>query len=161
MVDQTHGKYRRVVTGHNICGKANVIIDDLVPNVTSGRPGHNAHVVWTTNELPVEFSQNNDDKGAQNIETTIENGSVFRIVEYAPGVSPRNHRTESIDYAVVMAGEINMGLGDGEKIHLKAGDVLVQRGTIHNWENLGTETCVIAFVLVSSKPLGKVGRAIG
>ncbi|MGY9000786.1 MAG: hypothetical protein ACKVIK_12785, partial [Rhodospirillales bacterium] len=66
-------------------------------------------MVWTTNELPVEFSQNNDDKGAQNIETTIENGSVFRIVEYAPGVSPRNHRTESIDYAVVMAGEINMG----------------------------------------------------
>jgi hypothetical protein len=52
------------VTGHNISGKANVIIDDLVPNVTSGRPWHNAHVVWTTNELPVEFSSNNDDTGA-------------------------------------------------------------------------------------------------
>ena len=47
-------------------------------------------------------------------------------------MSPRNHRAESIDYAVVMAGEINMGLDDGEKVHLKAGDVLVQRGTIHN-----------------------------
>ncbi len=154
-------KYRRVVTGHNAEGKARVLIDDLVPNVSSGRPGQGSHVVWTSTDLPVEFVEDGEDKGARDIATTIENGSVFRIVEYAPGVSPRNHRTESIDYAVVMSGEIDMGLDDGEQVHLKAGDVLVQRGTIHNWENHGSETCVIAFILISSKPLKEVGRAVG
>jgi len=104
-------KYRRVVTGHDENGKAKVLIDDLIPNVSSGRPGHGAHLIWTTEKVPVEFSEDGEDKGARDIATTIENGSVFRIVEYGPGVSPRNHRTESIDYAVVISGEIDMGLG--------------------------------------------------
>ena len=75
---------------------------------------------------------------------------MFRIVEYGPGVAPRNHRTESIDDAVVMAGEIDMDI-DGSTVHLRAGDVLVQRGTIHNWNNRGTEPCVIAFVLIAAR----------
>ena len=62
---------------------------------------------------------------------------MFRIVEYRPGVAPRNHRTESLDYAVVLSGEIDMEL-DGSVVHLRAGDVLVQRGTVHNWVNRGT-----------------------
>ena len=79
------------------------------------------------------------------------NGTVFRLVEYGPGVVPRNHRTESIDYAIVMSGEIDMEM-DGTTVHLKAGDVLVQRGTIHNWINTGTAPCVIAFALIDGKP---------
>ena len=78
-------------------------------------------------------------------------------------MSPRNHRTDSIDYAVVMSGEVDMEL-DGTSVHLKAGDVLVQRGTIHNWINRGTEPCVIAFVLIAAKPVtagGTVLRAQG
>ena len=70
----------------------------------------------------------------------------------------------SIDYAVVISGEIDMGLDDGVNVHLKAGDVLVQRGTIHNWVNNGTAPCVIAFVLIASKPVtagGKVLNAAG
>ena len=59
---------------------------------------------------------------------------MFRVVEFGPGVSPRNHRTDTIDFAVVMMGEIDMELDDSV-VHLKAGDVLVQRGTIHNWVN--------------------------
>ena len=69
---------------------------------------------------------------------------------------PRNHRTDSIDYAVVISGEIDMEM-DGTVVHLKAGDVLVQRGTIHNWINNGTETCVIAFVLISATGETAVG----
>jgi mannose-6-phosphate isomerase-like protein (cupin superfamily) len=84
---------------------------------------------------------------------------VFRILQLAPGVSPRNHRTESIDYAVVMSGEIDMELDD-TTVHLKAGDVLVQRGTIHNWVNRGTEPCVIAFVLIAAKPATVGGKAL-
>jgi quercetin dioxygenase-like cupin family protein len=88
---------------------------------------------------------------------------VFRVVRYEPGVSPRNHRTDSIDYAVVMSGEIDMDL-DGTVVHLKAGDVLVQRGTIHNWINKGKEPCIIAFTLVGAKPVtagGKTLHAVG
>ncbi|HDK25615.1 MAG TPA: cupin domain-containing protein [Candidatus Atribacteria bacterium] len=80
--------------------------------------------------------------------TTISNGSVFRIIKFDPGVSERWHTTDSIDYAVVLSGEIDMQLDEGE-IHLKAGDVMVQRATNHNWVNRGKEPCIIAFVLVA------------
>ena len=140
---------RRVVTGHDANGKAIVRIDDVGAHVASGRPNMTRQLIWTTNDLPVHFAEDGADKGAREIGTTIRNGSVFRVIEFEPGVAPRNHRTDSIDYAVVMSGEIDMEM-DNTVVHLKAGDVLVQRGTIHNWVNKGTEPCVIAFVLISS-----------
>jgi len=140
---------RRVVTGHDANGKAVVKFDDVGTHVASGRPRMSRQLIWTTNDLPVHFSEDGEDKGAREIGTTIKNGSVFRVIAYEPGVTPRNHRTDSIDYAVVMSGEIDMEMDD-TVVHLKAGDVLVQRGTIHNWVNKGTAPCVIAFVLVSS-----------
>ena len=82
------------------------------------------------------------------------------MVEYQPGVAPRNHRTELIDYAVVLKGEIDMELEQGTFVHLRAGDVLVQRGTVHNWHNRGSEACVIAFVLVAAKPVERAGKAL-
>ena len=85
---------------------------------------------------------------------------MFRIVRYEPGVSPRNHRTDSIDYAVVISGAIEMELDDKVVVQLKAGDVLVQRGTIHNWVNRGSEACVIAFVLISAKPAAAAGKLL-
>ena len=115
----------------------------------TGRANHATQVIWTTDGLPVDFAEDGEDKAAREIGTTIPGGSVFRVVEYGPGVTPRNHRTDSIDYAVVISGEIDMEM-DGANVHLRAGDVLVQRGTIHNWVNNGTETCVIAFVLISA-----------
>jgi quercetin dioxygenase-like cupin family protein len=84
---------------------------------------------------------------------------VFRIVHYEPGVAPRNHRTSSIDYAVVLASEIDMEL-DTTTVTLHAGDVLVQRGTIHNWVNRGTAPCIIAFVLIDAKPVDSGGRQL-
>jgi len=78
-------------------------------------------------------------------------------------VQARNHRTDSIDYAVILSGEIDMEM-DGSWIHLKGGDVLVQRGTIHNWINKGTAPCVIAFILIDAKSVeagGKVLNAVG
>src|SRR5215813_5552100 len=146
---------RRVVTGHDSNGNARVIIDEIAKNVVATRAGANAAVIWTSEGFPV----NNDGK----VGTTLDNGAVFRVVSFGPGVAPRNHRTDSIDYATVISGEIDMQL-DGETVHLKAGDVLVQRGTIHNWVNTGTVPCVIAFVLVAARPVtagGKVLNAVG
>jgi quercetin dioxygenase-like cupin family protein len=132
-------------------GRAVVKIDEVAKNLVSSRPGATACVVWTTEGFPVD-NTDEEDAGLRKTGTTLDNGTVFRILELAPGVTPRNHRTDSIDYAVVMSGEVDMQLDDA-KVHLKAGDVLVQRGTIHNWVNRGTEPCVIAFVLVAAKPV--------
>jgi quercetin dioxygenase-like cupin family protein len=142
---------RRVVAGHDASGRAVVQIDEVPKNLVSSRPGATACVVWTTEGFPVD-NTGKEDAGLRKTGTTLDNGTVFRILELAPGVSPRNHRTDSIDYAVVMSGEVDMELDDAT-VHLKAGDVLVQRGTIHNWVNRGTEACVIAFVLIAAKPV--------
>jgi quercetin dioxygenase-like cupin family protein len=154
---------RRVVTGHDKNGRALVLIDEVAKNVVQGRPGAHAAVIWTDQGFPVDNDGDADSSGRK-VGTTLENGIVFRVVSFGPGVTPRNHRTDSIDYATVISGEIDMELDDGKSVHLKAGDVLVQRGTIHNWVNKGTAPCVIAFVLVAAKPVtagGKVLHAAG
>jgi len=143
-------RVRRVVTGHDANGRAVVKIDD-VPAARSNRPGHEAVVAWSTQGHPVDNS-GDEDAAQRELGSTLADGSVFRIISYGPGVAPRNHRTSSIDYAVVMSGEIDMELDDSV-VHLRAGDVLVQRGTVHNWVNNGTEPCVIAFVLIDAKPV--------
>jgi len=155
-------KIRRVVTGHDASGHAIIKIDEVAENLGASRPGATACVVWTTEGFPVD-NTGEEDAGLRKTGTTLDNGTVFRTLELAPGVSPRNHRTDSIDYAVVMSGQVDMELDD-TTVDLKAGDVLVQRGTIHNWVNRGTEPCVIAFVLIAAKPVtvgGKVLRAEG
>lgn len=149
---------RRVVTGHDDQGRAKVLIDERAKNVFSQRPGAHYTVIWSTEGFPASNDGDNDPSGRK-IGTTIDNGTVFRIVSFGPGVSPRNHRTDSIDYAVVMSGEIDMELDIGS-VHLKAGDVLVQRGTIHNWVNKGKEPCVIAFTLVSAKSVTAGGKPL-
>jgi mannose-6-phosphate isomerase-like protein (cupin superfamily) len=151
-------KIRRVVTGHDNQGRSKVLIDETVGNVISSRPGAQSSVIWSSTGFPV----NNDgdhDPSHKEIATTIDNGTVFRMVSYGPGVAPRNHRTDSIDYAVVISGEIDMELDVGS-VHLKAGDVVVQRGTIHNWVNKGTAPCVIAFSLIASKPVTAGGKPL-
>ena len=133
-------KVRRVVTDHDAHGKSKVTIDASCSNVISRRAGHESCVAWTGPD-----------------------GTLFRVVEYQPGVASRMHRTETIDYAVVISGEIDMQLDIGN-VHLRAGDVLVQQATLHDWINRGTVPCRIAFVLVPAKPAdvgGKVLHAVG
>ena len=149
---------RRVVTGHDAQGRARVMIDEQVKNVFSQRPGASYSVIWSSEGFPVS-NDGGDDPSDKTIGTTIANGTVFRVVSFAPGVAPRNHRTDSIDYAVVISGEIDMELDIGT-VHLKAGDVLVQRGTIHNWVNNGNVPCVIAFTLIAAKPASAGGKPL-
>jgi quercetin dioxygenase-like cupin family protein len=149
---------RRVVTGHDATGRAIVKIDEIAQNLVSSRPGATSCVVWTTEGFPVN-NDGEEDEGLRKTGTTLDNGTVFRILQLAPGVSPRNHRSDSIDYAVVMSGEVDMELDD-ITLHLKAGDVLVQRGTIHNWVNRGSEPCAIAFVLIAAKSVTAGGKVL-
>ena len=149
---------RRVVTAHDSNGRAVVKIDEVSRNVISRRPRQSSCVIWTTESFPVD-NTGDEDGGARKVGTTLNNGTVFRIVEFGPGVAPRNHRTDSIDYAVVLSGEIDMELDDSV-VHLTAGDVVVQRGTIHNWLNRGTAPCTIAFVLIDAKPVALDGKVL-
>jgi quercetin dioxygenase-like cupin family protein len=80
----------------------------------------------------------------------LANGSILRIVRFKPGVAERWHKTDTIDYGIVLSGELWMQL-DKEEVHLKAGDVVIQRQTVHNWENRGTAPCVMAFVLITTE----------
>lgn len=150
---------RRVVTGHDSHGKARVISDGPMTNIISKRPGYESSVIWSTDAVPSDNSGPGDDPTA-GIGQTAPNGAVFRVVQYEPGVAPRVHRTDSLDYAIVVSGSIDMELDDGEMTHLKAGDVIVQRGTVHNWINRGTETCVIAFVLLGAQPVTIDGKRL-
>ena len=155
-------RVRRVITGHDASGKAIVKIDEIATHAFTGRPGATGVNVWTTEGFPA----NNDgaeDAGLRKVGTTLPNGTIFRILEFAPGLAPRNHRTDSIDYIVVISGEIDMELDDSV-VQLKTGDVMVQRGTIHNWVNRGTAPCVLAVILIAAKSVeagGKVLSAVG
>ena len=154
---------RRVVTGHDKAGRAIVQIDEVSTNLRSARPKATACVVWTSEGFPID-NTGTVDEGLRETGMTHEDGTVFRILELEPGNTPRVHRTDSLDYAVIMKGEIDMELETGEITHLKAGDVVVQRGTVHNWINRGPLRCVIAFVLIAAKPVeagGKVLNAFG
>ncbi|WP_229266659.1 cupin domain-containing protein [Leptospira sp. severe_002] len=151
-------KMRRVVTGHDKDGKAVVKIDEMLKNVGSRRPGQSSAVIWATDGIPVN-NDGDEDQASLPKGTTIENGTVFRVVRYEPGVTPRRHRTDSVDYAIVIEGEIDMEL-DGATVTLKQGDALVQRGTVHNWVNRSDKVAVVAFVLVSAKPVTVGGRPL-
>jgi quercetin dioxygenase-like cupin family protein len=150
---------RRVVTGHDKNGKAIVTIDEISQNGVQRRPGATGDVIWTTQGFPVN-NDGSEDESKRKVETAFANGTVFRILKLDPGCTPRMHRTDTIDYAIVMAGECDMELDDGVKVHFKAGDVLVQRGTIHNWSNSGKEPCVIAFILIGAKPVEVGGKKL-
>lgn len=168
-------KFRRVVTGHDPNRKAMVIMDGEAGNVKVRQAtGICATLLWRTDSTPTELS----DTDAADRETGVNpplTGSIFRIVEFPPegdrgagtsseevlremgvsagGDAPRHpgmHRTQSIDYAVILKGEIDMMLDDSE-VHLKAGDVVVQQGTNHAWANRGNEPCQIAFVLIGAQ----------
>ena len=156
-------KIRRVVTGHDKDGKAVVAIDEMSRDVVSFRPGATITNVWSTAGFPVDNTGAADAgvaDGAKEITgTTRDGGTVFHVIEYAPGGAPRNHRTNSIDYAVVLSGEIEMEM-DGQVVALRAGDVLVQRGTIHDWINRSDKPCVIAFVLIDARPVELGGKTL-
>lgn len=143
---------RRVVTGHDAEAKAIVKIDDVLSgSLVDG--GIAAFIkVWTTNTSPAD---NADELDGSSRETglTCPGGTVLRIVDFEAGCKSPMHRTASIDYGFVLEGEMTMELDGGSVTHLKAGDVVVQKGTNHLWHNLSGKPCRMAFVLIDAKPV--------
>src|SRR5947207_14672917 len=104
---------RRVVTGHDAEGRAIVRIDEICRNVISRRSRHQSCLIWSTGSFPADNSDHVEG-GAREMGTTQPHGALFKIVEYVPGVPPRNHRSASIDYAVALYGEIDMEIERSE-----------------------------------------------
>jgi quercetin dioxygenase-like cupin family protein len=152
---------RRVITGHGRNNIAEVIIDGPATNAKQGASGATSTLIWSTDSTPADIAVGEDieDLGARIIGTPPpENGSRFAVIEFPPGNPGRMHRTETIDYVVVICGELDMDM-DQSTVRLKAGDVLVQRGTNHAWVNRGPEVARAAFVLLDAKPL-RIGHPI-
>ncbi len=145
---------RRIVTGNDGQGRATVASDHVVENGISRRLGHRSFVLWTTEEVPARIDDDHH-PGLPTRDRSVAEGTVFRIVEYGPGVTSAPHRTDSIDYAIVISGEIDLVL-DEETVHLTAGDTLIQRATRHDWVNNGDTPCVIAFCLIGAAPRADV-----
>lgn len=155
---------RRVVTGHDVEKKPKVIWDGPTKNITMKGFATGQSVstlVWSTDETPADISVGEDieDMGETRADSQLApNGSKFVIVDFMPGKVGVVHRTETIDYAIVMSGKMDLDL-DGSTTELKAGDVVVQRGTSHAWSNRGKEKARMAFMLTAAKPLG-IGQSI-
>ena len=155
-VTSDHPPIRRVVTGHDGNNVAKVLIDSAATNHKSSSPGTVSTLIWTTDAAPADIAVGAkiEDYGARILGTAPPpKGTRFTVIDFPPGNSGRMHRTETIDYVIVIAGEIDMDMDDST-VHLRAGDVMVQRGTNHAWINRGTERARVAFVLVDATPLG-------
>jgi quercetin dioxygenase-like cupin family protein len=142
---------RRVVTGHDPQGRAVIDIDEV-------KQDERFTLVWTTEGFPVDNTTSSD--GGQRDEgITVPGGTVFRVGEIAPGARSPMHRTNSVDYGIVLTGELDMELDGGEVVHLKAGDVVVQRGTNHAWINNSAAPARMAWVLIDAYPV-KIGSRV-
>jgi mannose-6-phosphate isomerase-like protein (cupin superfamily) len=167
---------RRIVTGHDEDGKAVALFDGSLEAQQRSAGGNAITMLWTTAETPADIAAGTDRARAKLGVPPPPNGSIFRIVDFPPaardappvdhhtmliamGIDPgtqgymrhaNTHRTRSIDYAIVLDGEIDMLMDDTE-VHVKAGDVLVQQGTNHAWVNNGTKPCRIAFILIDAR----------
>lgn len=149
---QTTPPLRRVVTGHDQAGRAVVIADSLL----TGRPNPSGDawmtLAWTTPTAPVDNDDATDGRDRA-VGLTLPGGSVLRIVDLKPGMRSAMHRTNSLDYGIVMSGTVELELDDEAVTVLETGDVIVQRGTIHAWRNPSADTVArIAFVLLDATP---------
>lgn len=168
---------RRVVTGHDAAGRSIVLFDSAAPNVKGRAQGNASTLLWVTDESPADVSGTADRAAREIGVPPPRGGTIFRLAEFppssggedlldhatvlrdfgigddvAPGHPPRHplvHRTRTIDYAVVLEGEIHLLLDESE-VRLSAGDVVVQQGTNHAWINRGPGRCRLAMVFIDA-----------
>ena len=152
-------KVRRIVAGNNGDGKCVVVSNDLVEAVSRGMgEGIIGSELWSTEQMPVDNSASaNTSQRAGFIKHYNQynwvgtgGGTAFRVTEWAPGHAKFTHRTQTVDYDIVLAGEIDLELEDGQVVHLQTGDVVIMRGGTHTWHNKGNVPAVTAFVLIDA-----------
>lgn len=161
MANENYPPIRRVITGHDMNNVAKVMSD--APATNAKRPGSGvvSTLMWVTDSAPAKIpaGDNFEDMGARIVGTApAPKGTRFCVIDFPPGNHPGMHRTETIDYVIVLEGEIEMDMDDST-VKLKQGDIMIQRGTNHAWANRSDKRARVAFVLVDAEPLG-VGKPI-
>jgi hypothetical protein len=167
---------RRIVTGHHADGRSTVLMDGPAPNVKQRQAGNASTLLWVTDGSPAGVSGHADGAAREIGVPPPPRGSIFRLAEFPPGFGtslpgkevlkdlaiasdvlpghrhpdPGVHRTRTIDYVVVLEGEISLLLDDSE-LHLKAGDVVVQQATNHAWINRGSAVCRLGMVFIDAE----------
>lgn len=160
VLDNGLRQMNRFITDHTSDGIATFQSSIPSPLQWQNLPnGANFALAYATNGFPVDLSAGKDIATYQSYLTnlpglTIPGGSVLRIVDMAPDSLSPMHRTVSLDYGVVLEGEVELVLDSGESRHLKRGDIAIQRGTSHAWRNPSkTEWGRVLFVLQESRPV--------
>lgn len=171
---------RRVVTGHDGQGRSVFLSDGPSPHVLTlpGRADFALTNLWVTDAAPASNEGNADAAARPVVLEPPASGTIFRVVEFPPEKAggafdrkaafvamgaahamdpdgsrhPGMHKTDTVDYAIVLSGEIHALMDDGETL-LRTGDCLIQRGTNHAWSNRSDAPCLVAFILVSARPL--------
>jgi quercetin dioxygenase-like cupin family protein len=157
---------RRIVTGHDREGKAVVSTDEVLSAVPRlNRPHISGCEIWSTDTMPVDNSAAADAPqraGFVKRYNYVGTGqwTVIRVTEFAPGAPKFMHRTETVDYAILLSGECDLEFDSGEIVRMKPGDICVQRGTMHAWVNNGSEPAVFAFILIDAEPAEAAGQAL-
>ena len=145
--------YRRVVTGLDEQGRSCVTIDGPVP-----RHDQATNLVWRSHAVPADNSGNADNAIPYTMEMLHDGGSNFMLVELPPGIPSYKHATDTLDYLIVLSGNVILEL-DTEEVALGPGDFIVDRGVIHAWRNDGPETAVMASITLPALPVGN-GRTV-
>ena len=150
---------QRVVTGHDARGRAVFRSEDVAPTRMIPIGGASFLLVWTTATVPADNNDETDGR-LRDAGLTINRGSVIRVVDILPGSESPMHRTNSIDYGIVLDNEIELELEDGAKRTIRAGGIIVQRGTNHLWRNTTSQPTRIVFVLIEAPRLPARGPAV-
>lgn len=173
---------RRIVTGHRADGRSTILMDAPAPNLKRRKAGNASTLLWVTDESPAALSSGADRAERDIAVPPPRRGTVFRIAEFPPGMDamapdnetllrdfgigddvlrghpprdPAIHRTRSLDYVVVLEGEITLLLDETETT-LRAGDVVVQQATNHAWVNRGDAICRLAMVFIDAEEPGEL-----
>lgn len=151
---------RRIVTGHNNDGTAIFTSDESYETIVIPSGDAAMATIWSTATVPADCNDTTDGR-IRETGTTLKCGSVIRVVDMLPNASSPLHRTNSIDYGIIISGKIELELDNQVFKTIEAGEIIVQRGTIHKWRNPSSdEICRIIFVLTEAKPFEVNGKAL-
>jgi quercetin dioxygenase-like cupin family protein len=150
---------RRVVTGLDREGRSCVLFDGTIGPVVQPQVGSVVNI-WRSDALPAHNTGSDDQRIEFEFEQLRAPGCSFLLVHYPPGINVEMHATDTLDYMVVMLGEVTLVLDAGDVV-LRAGDVLVDRGIVHGWRNDSGALAIAAVAIVPAVPVGSGALPIG
>ena len=144
--------FRRVVTGRDPDGKSIIALDDKPETAALGGMEDRRELieVWATILKPTAGESDVEPPEVSQSTVFEPFASEFRVVDMPAGSRREMHRTDTVDYGIVLAGEVHLMLEQEETL-LRTGDVVVQRGTYHAWHNRSDRVARMAFINLSGQ----------